>query len=191
MTILKLISSDLHMAGSLSKEKQINYFDLLKYLVYKHARVATLVRLRVSTRGITKTIASFFLKFFYKIEIGENVKIGKCFFLPHPQCIIISSGVVFGEFNSVAQYATIGGNQKKVREVGSMVQRVPILGDRVWIGPGSVIGGPVVLGDDVLVGANSVVTHDVKKNSLVYGQNQKSKKRVEVLPFEGTYRVIE
>lgn len=190
MGILQLIESDLKRAGSLDSEKKLNLFNLLLFVVYRHARVSILIRLRACKFLPLKALASLLLRLIYKIEIGEGVSIGKGIFFPHPQCIIISGGVVIGDYSSIAQYATIGGNQKKIRVLDSFTYTVPVLGDNVWVGPGAVIGGPVTVGNNVLIGANSVLTKDVENNSLVYGQNMLSTKKIVVLPFEGTYEVI-
>ena len=58
---------------------------------------------------------------------------------------------------------TLGGRQ---REGG---KRHPTLGDRVVVGAGAKILGPVVIGDDSAVGANAVVTRDAPANSVLVG----------------------
>lgn len=190
MKVLSLIESDLKRAGSLDMRKSLNLFLLLRLIVYRHTRISVLIRLRLSNIKLISQISNLILRFFYMIEIGSGVKIGKSLMLPHPQCIIISCGVTIGDNSSIAQYSTIGGNQKKTKVRDGKTQYVPILKNRVWVGPGAVVGGPVLLEDDVLIGANSVVTKDIPRNSLVYGQNQISKKKIQVEPELGTYSVI-
>jgi serine O-acetyltransferase len=46
---------------------------------------------------------------------------------------------------------------------------VPVLGDRVFVGPGAKILGPVVIGDDALIGANAVVVEDIPPRAMVGG----------------------
>ena len=48
----------------------------------------------------------------------------------------------------------------------------PILGDRVSVGAGAKIIGPVTVGDDVTIGANAVVTKDVPSGMTVVGYNR-------------------
>ena len=48
-------------------------------------------------------------------------------------------------------------------------KRHPTLGDRVTVGAGAKILGPLVIGDDSAVGANAVVTHDVPADSIATG----------------------
>ncbi len=47
--------------------------------------------------------------------------------------------------------------------------RGPIIGDRVFIGTGVKILGPITIGDDVRIGANAVVIDDVPSGSTVVG----------------------
>ncbi|MDD5893718.1 MAG: DapH/DapD/GlmU-related protein [Coriobacteriaceae bacterium] len=48
----------------------------------------------------------------------------------------------------------------------------PTLGDRVSIGAGAKIIGPVRIGDDVTIGANAVVTKDIPNGETVVGYNK-------------------
>jgi maltose O-acetyltransferase len=43
------------------------------------------------------------------------------------------------------------------------------IGDRVFIGAGSIVLPDVVIGNDVVIGAGSVVTHDIPDNSVFVG----------------------
>ncbi|WP_394356606.1 serine O-acetyltransferase [Sedimentitalea todarodis] len=45
----------------------------------------------------------------------------------------------------------------------------PIIGDRVEIGAGAVIVGPVCIGNGAIIGANAVVTRDVAPGMVVGG----------------------
>jgi serine O-acetyltransferase len=45
----------------------------------------------------------------------------------------------------------------------------PVLGDDVWIGPGSVIVGKITIGNDVLIAPNTFVNFDVPDHSIVIG----------------------
>jgi len=46
---------------------------------------------------------------------------------------------------------------------------VPTLADRVYVGPGAVIFGPVQIGEDAAIGANAVVTKSVTARAVVAG----------------------
>ena len=45
----------------------------------------------------------------------------------------------------------------------------PIIGNRVYIGPGAVIQGPVIVDDNVIIAPNSVVTKSVPQYAIVAG----------------------
>lgn len=48
----------------------------------------------------------------------------------------------------------------------------PRIGNRVYIGAGAKILGPLSIGDDAIVGANAVVTKDVPAGATVVGANR-------------------
>ena len=77
-------------------------------------------------------------------------------------------GVVIGETRrsattSCLSRVTLGGRTL------AKVKRHPTLGDRVTIGAGARILGPVDVGDDVQIGANSVVVKDVPSGAVATG----------------------
>lgn len=45
----------------------------------------------------------------------------------------------------------------------------PVIGDRVRIGAGAIVLGPITVGDDAVVGAGAVVVHDVPAGAVVGG----------------------
>ena len=49
------------------------------------------------------------------------------------------------------------------------VKRHPTVGNRVTIGAGARVLGPVLVGDDVQIGANSVVVKDVPSGAVATG----------------------
>jgi serine O-acetyltransferase len=50
--------------------------------------------------------------------------------------------------------------------------KAPVIGDRVYIGAGAKILGPVRIGNDAIIGANAVVTKDVPAGATVVGANR-------------------
>ena len=78
-------------------------------------------------------------------------------------------GVVIGETAEIGDDVmlyhgvTLGGRSL---EHG---KRHPTLGDRVTVGAGAKVLGPVHIGNDSAVGANAVVTHDVPPDSIATG----------------------
>jgi serine O-acetyltransferase len=56
----------------------------------------------------------------------------------------------------------------------------PVVGDRVYIGPGAKLIGAVKVGCDVAIGANAVVTHDLPDKAVAVGIPAK------VISYEGS-----
>jgi serine O-acetyltransferase len=78
-------------------------------------------------------------------------------------------GVVIGETAEVGDDVmlyhgvTLGGRSL------ARVKRHPTVGNRVTIGAGARVLGPVLVGDDVQIGANSVVVKDVPTGAVATG----------------------
>jgi serine O-acetyltransferase len=107
-----------------------------------------------------------------------------------PQAVI-GPGLYFNHFGSIFIGAsTIGENCNFAHEVtvgiaGRGSKRgLPVLGDRVFVGPGAKILGLVNVGDDVAVGANAVVTKDLSDRAVAVGIPAK------VISYEGSFDFI-
>jgi len=96
------------------------------------------------------------------IELPCEVSLGRRFLIEHFGDIIISGDTVIGDDVIVRNGVTIG--LRRTRERGA-----PVIGNRVDIGAGAKILGPIRIGDDVAIGANAVVITDVPANSLAVG----------------------
>ena len=105
---------------------------------------------------------SFFVRNFYGIELYPTARIGRRFGIVHQHGIVIHKLAVIGDDCLVRQGVTIGAT-------GARDDRAlpPRIGDRVKIGAGAVIAGPIAIGDDVMIGPNAVVMTDVPAGSLV------------------------
>ena len=75
--------------------------------------------------------------------------------------VVIHKDAVIGDDCVIAQNVTIGRNPND--------QRVPVLGNRVYVGAGAVIVGEITIGDDAAIGANSVVLIDVPARAVAVG----------------------
>ena len=93
-------------------------------------------------------------------EIGGGLKIAHC------TGLVIGGRTVIGRGCDVRQNVTLGANFHKTGPDG---RQSPILGDRVSVGAGAVIIGPVRIGSHCVIGANAVVTHDVPDHSIAAG----------------------
>mgnify|MGYP002820894796 CR=1 FL=1 len=92
----------------------------------------------------------------YKLKLGKNFKIGY-----GGLGVVIHDRVIIGDDCHIDQNVTIGGTSKKYI--------VPKIGNKVYIGAGAKVIGPIVIGDNVVIGANSVVVKSIPSGSLVVG----------------------
>ena len=74
----------------------------------------------------------------------------------HQHGIVIDPRAVIGDDCMIRQGVTIGGGGRR-----DDAPRAPRLGDRVHLGAGAVLAGPISIGDDVVIGPNAVVMTSV------------------------------
>lgn len=96
------------------------------------------------------------------VELPCETLVGRRFRIDHFGGIIISGDAVFGDDCVIRNGVTVG--LRNSGERGS-----PILGNRVDIGAGAKLLGPIRIGDDVAIGANAVVLCDVPSYSIAVG----------------------
>src|SRR5271154_1766679 len=96
------------------------------------------------------------------IDLPCEASVGRGFRIDHFGGVVISGDAVFGEYCIVRNGVTVG-----LRSTGQ--RGSPFIGDRVDIGAGAKILGPIRIGDDVVIGANAVVLKDVPANSVAVG----------------------
>lgn len=100
------------------------------------------------------------------IEIHPGAKIGKRLVLDHGMSVVIGETAVVGDDCIIFHGVLLGGVKF------DPVKRHPTIGNRVLIGAGAKILGPIHIGDGVRVGANAIVTKDVPAGATVVGANQ-------------------
>jgi serine O-acetyltransferase len=96
------------------------------------------------------------------IDLPCEATVGRRFLIENFGGIVISPDAVFGDDVVVRQGVTI--DRRRTGERGA-----PTIGDRVDVGAGAKILGPIIIGDDVLIGANAVVIRDIPSNSIAVG----------------------
>ena len=101
------------------------------------------------------------LKFKYGFDISYRTTIGKGLYIGHFGGIVIHGDTEIGEYCNLSQGMTIGVLARG-KKAG-----VPKIGNRVFMGPNSVILGGITVGNDVLIGSNAVVTFDVADKAVV------------------------
>lgn len=119
------------------------------------------------------------------IEIDPYAHIGTGLLINHFGSIMIGPATI-GENCNIGQNVTIGLSAKAAlwELEGGEAADCPTVGDRVWIGPGAIVAGPVTVGDDAAVGANSLVTRDVPPAGIALGVP------AQVVSTKGSFRQV-
>ncbi|EWT01443.1 serine acetyltransferase [Intrasporangium oryzae NRRL B-24470] len=97
------------------------------------------------------------------VEIHPGAQLGRRFFIDHGMGVVIGETAEVGDDVMLYHGVTLGGRSL------AKVKRHPTVGNRVTIGAGARVLGPVLIGDDVQVGANSVVVKDVPAGAVATG----------------------
>jgi len=97
------------------------------------------------------------------VEIHPGAVLGSGLFIDHATGVVIGETAEVGDDVTIYHGVTLGGAG---RETG---KRHPTVGDRVIIGAGAKILGPIKIGDDSRVGANAVVVKEVPSSAVVVG----------------------
>jgi serine O-acetyltransferase len=95
------------------------------------------------------------------IHIDADAQIGGGLYIGHFGGVLIGP-VLMGNDCNVAQQVTIG--RRADNDTG-----VPTIGNRVWIGAGSIVFGGIRIGDGVTIGPLTVVARSLPANVLVMG----------------------
>jgi serine O-acetyltransferase len=108
-------------------------------------------------------LISQFARFLTGIEIHPGAVLGERLFIDHGMGVVIGETTLVGDDVLLFHGVTLGGR--------SMVKgkRHPTVGNRVTVGAGAKVLGPITVGDDARIGANSVVVHDVPAQGVVVG----------------------
>lgn len=95
------------------------------------------------------------------VDIAPAAKVGPGLLISHGVALVIGNSVELGEDVTLLHQVTIGAASTR------RIDRMPRLGDRVYVAAGAKIIGDVTIGSDVFVGAGALVTQDVPDNSKV------------------------
>lgn len=99
----------------------------------------------------------------YGIDLPYTVQLGRRVVIEHQSGIIIHGDSVIGDDCILRQGVTLGNRYlEKPLEA-------PKLGQRVNVGAGAKILGPVQIGDHASIGANAVVLHDIPVGQTAVG----------------------
>ncbi len=102
-------------------------------------------------------------RLFTGVEIHPAAQIGRRFFIDHGMGVVIGETAEVGDDVMLYHGVTLGGRSME------HVKRHPTVGNRVTIGAGARVLGPVLVGDDTQIGANAVVVKDVPSGAVAVG----------------------
>jgi serine O-acetyltransferase len=97
------------------------------------------------------------------IEIHPGATVGRGLFIDHGMGVVIGETAEVGEDVTIYHGVTLGGTSLDPGK------RHPTIGDRVVIGAGAKVLGPIEIGHDSRIGSNAVVVRPVHDNSVVVG----------------------
>jgi len=97
------------------------------------------------------------------VEIHPAATLAPSVFIDHATGVVIGETAEVGADVTIYQGVTLGGTSL------DKGKRHPTIGDRVIIGAGAKVLGPITIGDDSRIGANAVVVKPVPPGSVVVG----------------------
>ncbi len=113
--------------------------------------------------GWPRECCAEFTRILTGVEIHPAAVLGAGLFIDHATGVVIGETAEVGEDVTIFHGVTLGGTG---RDTG---KRHPTVGDRVTIGAGAKVLGPIKVGDDSRIGANAVVVKDVPGSVVVIG----------------------
>ena len=115
-------------------------------------------------------IISQFSRFLTGIEIHPKAKIGKNLFIDHGMGVVIGETSEIKDDVTIYHMVTLGGIAPSTNSDDQRnIKRHPILENKVVVGSGAQVLGPIVVGKNAKIGANAVVTKDVPENAVMIG----------------------
>ncbi|MEO6837530.1 MAG: hypothetical protein ABI185_04035 [Ginsengibacter sp.] len=115
-------------------------------------------------------------RFLFSVWMPSSAKIGKKFKIGYWGLgVVIHSNTIIGDRVQICQNVTIG------RNFGD--KKVPIIGNDVYVGTGSVIFGEIEIGDNVIIGSNSLINKSVPSNCTAVGNPMKIIEQNRILKY--------
>ena len=108
-------------------------------------------------------VTSYLSRIITGIEIHPGAIIGNRFFIDHGMGVVIGETAIIGDDCTIYHGVTLGGTSWK------QGKRHPTLEDKVVIGAGAKILGPITIGSGAKIGSNAVVVKDIPKNATAVG----------------------
>ena len=143
----------------------LTYPGVKAVFFYKIANFFSLAKFHLVAK-----IISQFARFMTGIEIHPGAKIGKNLFIDHGMGVVIGETSDIGDNVTIYHGVTLGGISPSINsDQQRNVKRHPTIQDKVVIGSGAQILGPIIVGRNSKIGSNAVVTNDVPENAIMVG----------------------
>lgn len=163
-SLFKLIREDI---GCVRQRDPAARGQLETLLTYPgiHAVIWYRIANRLWTSGwrFPARLLSWFGRFASNVDIHPGARIGRRFFIDHGACVVIGETAEIGDDVTLYHGVTLGGTS------WFPGKRHPTLEDRVVVGAGAKILGPITVGAGSRVGANSVVIDSTPPDVTVVG----------------------
>ncbi len=101
------------------------------------------------------------------VDIHPGARIGPGLFIDHGMGTVIGATAEIGRDVTLLHQVTLGA--RGGARQGSCGKRHPTVGDRVVVGAGAKLLGPIRIGSDARIGANAVVLEDVPAGATAVG----------------------
>ena len=108
-------------------------------------------------------LISHISRFLTGIEIHPGAEIGSRFFIDHGMGVVIGETSIIGDDCTIYHGVTLGGTSWK------QGKRHPTLENKVVVGAGAKILGPITICSGAKIGSNAVVVKDIPKNVVAVG----------------------
>jgi serine O-acetyltransferase len=108
-------------------------------------------------------LLSHFSRWLTGIEIHPGATIGRRFFVDHGMGVVIGETAEIGDDVLMYQGVVLGGTSLEKKK------RHPTIGNKVVIGAGATVLGPIVVADGAKIGAGSVVIKPVPPGATIVG----------------------
>lgn len=102
-------------------------------------------------------------RFITGIEIHPGAQMGRRVFIDHGMGVVIGETAILGDDVTLYHGVTLGGTSWE------SAKRHPTLGNRVVVGAGAKVLGPIEIGEDARIGSNSVVVKSVPNKATCIG----------------------
>jgi serine O-acetyltransferase len=102
------------------------------------------------------------------ISLPPEAEVEGGLYVGHFGHVLVNARARIGRNCNLSPGVIIGSGGRGDAE-GRPREGVPVLGNRVYVGPGAVLFGPIEIADDAAIGANAVVTKSVPKRAVVAG----------------------